>query len=143
VKERSRAGISQIEGTASAEPAEPTGLLYLKKSSPGAGGARPNWPSGSVAPSANAGDTGDKGSIPERGRSPGGGNGNQLKNSGLENPHGQRSLAGCSPWGRRELDMTERLSTHLQQAGEPKWSEEEEKGEGRRRQGEAEVREVG
>ena len=25
--------------------------------------------------------------------------------------HGQRSLAGCSPWGRRELDMTERLST--------------------------------
>ena len=25
--------------------------------------------------------------------------------------HGQRSLAGYSPWGRRELDMTERLST--------------------------------
>ena len=24
--------------------------------------------------------------------------------------HGQRSLAGCSPWGRKELDTTERLS---------------------------------
>ena len=26
----------------------------------------------------------------------------------LEIPHGQRSLAGCSPWGRKESDMTER-----------------------------------
>ena len=27
--------------------------------------------------------------------------------------HGQRSLAGYSPWGRKELDMTERLThTH-------------------------------
>ena len=25
--------------------------------------------------------------------------------------HGQRSLAGCSPWGRRELDMTVQLTT--------------------------------
>jgi len=25
--------------------------------------------------------------------------------------HGQRSLVGCSPWGRRHLDTTERLST--------------------------------
>ena len=24
--------------------------------------------------------------------------------------HRQRSLAGCSPWGRKELDMTERLT---------------------------------
>ena len=31
----------------------------------------------------------------------------------LENPHGQRSLAGYSPWGPRELDMTERLSTYF------------------------------
>ena len=23
--------------------------------------------------------------------------------------HGRRSLVGCSPWGRKELDMTERL----------------------------------
>ena len=32
-------------------------------------------------------------------------------NSGLENPHGQRSLAGYSPWGHKESDTTERLST--------------------------------
>ena len=25
----------------------------------------------------------------------------------LENPHGQRSLVGYSPWGRKELAMTE------------------------------------
>ena len=28
------------------------------------------------------------------------------------NSHGQRSLAGCSPWGPKESDLTERLSTH-------------------------------
>ena len=28
--------------------------------------------------------------------------------------HGQWSLAGCSPWCRRELDMTEQLSKHTQ-----------------------------
>ena len=27
--------------------------------------------------------------------------------------HGQRSLAGYSPWGHKELDMTERLSLHF------------------------------
>ena len=27
--------------------------------------------------------------------------------------HGQRSLVGCSPWGREESDMTERLHFHL------------------------------
>ena len=45
------------------------------------------------------------------GRSPGGRHGNPLQYSCLENPHGQRSLAGYSPWGRRESDMTEGLST--------------------------------
>ena len=28
--------------------------------------------------------------------------------------HGQRSLSGYSPWGWKELDMTARLSTHIQ-----------------------------
>ena len=37
--------------------------------------------------------------------------GNQLQYCCLENPHGQRSLEGCSPQGRKESDMTERLST--------------------------------
>ena len=27
--------------------------------------------------------------------------------------HGQRSLVGCSPWGRKELDMTEQLHFHF------------------------------
>ena len=27
--------------------------------------------------------------------------------------HGWRSLVGCSPWGRRESDMTERLHFHF------------------------------
>ena len=26
--------------------------------------------------------------------------------------HGQRSLVGCSPWGHKESNMTEQLSTH-------------------------------
>ena len=47
------------------------------------------------------------GSIPELGRSPGGGHDNPLQYSCLENPHGQRSLAGYSPQGRKELDTTE------------------------------------
>ena len=34
-----------------------------------------------------------------------------LQNSCLENPHGQRSLEGYSPWGRKELDMTEQAHT--------------------------------
>ena len=27
--------------------------------------------------------------------------------------HGRRSLVGCSPWGREESDMTERLHFHF------------------------------
>ena len=53
----------------------------------------------------------DLGSIAGLGRSPGGGYGNPLQYSCLENPHGQRSLEGCSPWGHKESDTTERLST--------------------------------
>ena len=46
-------------------------------------------------------NAGDLGSIPRSGRSPGEGNGTPLQYSCLENPHGQRSLAGYSPWGRK------------------------------------------
>ena len=35
------------------------------------------------------------------------GNANPPRYSSLENPHGQRSLAGYSPWGRKESDTTE------------------------------------
>ena len=48
------------------------------------------------------------------GRRPGGGHGTPLQSSCLENPHGQRSLAGYSPRGRKELDTTERLHFHFQ-----------------------------
>ena len=44
--------------------------------------------------------------IPGSGRPPGGGHGNPLQYSCLENPHGQRSLAGYSLWGCKESDMT-------------------------------------
>ena len=44
---------------------------------------------------------GDLGLIPGLGRSPGGGRGNPLQYSCPENPQGQRSLAGCSPWSAR------------------------------------------
>ena len=53
---------------------------------------------------ANTGDTRDVCSIPGSGRLPGGGHGNPLQCSCLENPHGQRSLVGYSPWGPKELD---------------------------------------
>ena len=41
------------------------------------------------------------------------GNGNPPQYPGLENPHGQRSLVGCSPWGRWVSDTTERLHFHF------------------------------
>ena len=51
---------------------------------------------------------GDLGSIPGLGRSRGEGHGNPLQYSGLENP-----MDWYSPWGRKELDTTERLSLSL------------------------------
>jgi len=53
-------------------------------------------------------NAGDQGSIPRLGRVPGGGHGNRFQYSCLENPLVQ---TGYSPWGRKELDTTERLST--------------------------------
>ena len=55
----------------------------------------------------SGGDIRDVGFVPGLGRSPGGGHGNPFQYSCLENPHGQRSLAGYSPRGRKELDVTE------------------------------------
>ena len=43
-------------------------------------------------------------------RAPGGGHGNPLQDSCLENPHGQRSLVGYSPGGHKELVATEQLT---------------------------------
>ena len=51
-------------------------------------------------------NTGDLGSIPGSGISPGEGNDNPLQYSCLEKSHGLRSLVGYSPWGRKESDTT-------------------------------------
>ena len=58
-------------------------------------------------PPANAGDLRDAGLIPGLGKFPGGGHGSPLQYSCLEKFHGQRSLAGYSPWDRKESDETE------------------------------------
>ena len=71
-----------------------------------------DFPGGSDGkePACNAGDTG---LIPGWGRSPGGRHGNPLQYSCLENPHGQRNLAGYSPWGHKEWNTTEQLRLPL------------------------------
>ena len=52
-------------------------------------------------------NAGHLGLIPGLGRSPGGGYGNPLQYSCLENPDRQTSLAGYSLWNLKELDTTE------------------------------------
>ena len=47
-------------------------------------------------------NAGDPVLIPRWGRSPGGGYDNPLQYSCVENPHGERSLAGYSSWGHKE-----------------------------------------
>ena len=58
-------------------------------------------------PTASAANMRDVGLIPGLGGSPEGGHGNPFQYSCLENPHGQRSLVGYSPWGSKKLDTTE------------------------------------
>ena len=58
---------------------------------------------------ANAGDTGEAGSIPGLGRSPRGGNGNALQHSCQEN-----TMDRGAWWDYKESDMTEQLSAHTQ-----------------------------
>ena len=62
-------------------------------------------------PAANAGDPG---LVSGLGRSPGGGHGNPLQHACLENPHGQRSLAGYSPWGHKESGQLSDCYSHAQ-----------------------------
>ena len=56
------------------------------------------FPGGSASKESSC-NAGDLGLIPGLGISPGGGHSNTLQYSCLENLHGQRSLASCSPWG--------------------------------------------
>ena len=57
-------------------------------------------------------NVGDLGPIPGFGRSPGGGHGNPLQYSCLENLHGQRSLADYISRGHTESNTTEQLNTY-------------------------------
>ena len=76
------------------------------------------FPSSSVGKE-SACNTGDEGSIPGLRRSPGEGYGNPLQYSCLENPHGQRSLAGYSSSGQKELDTTEETQHAHTQMDQP------------------------
>ena len=56
-------------------------------------------------------------SIPEAGRSPGGGNGNPLQYSCLENPMDReawQATVRLPLWGSKELDKSEYTDTHTQ-----------------------------
>ena len=61
---------------------------------------------------ASAGDIRQMGSTPGSERSPGGGHGNPLQYSCLENPMDRGAWRPLSPWDREESHTTERLSTH-------------------------------
>ena len=74
----------------------------------------PSFPGGSVVKNlpVNAGDTRDKRSVPGLGRSPGGGNGNLLQDSLLENPM-DRGVWRAQVHGVAESGTTEQLSSHI------------------------------
>ena len=57
--------------------------------------------------------SGDQGSIPGSGRTPGEGNGYQLQYSCLREFYGQRGLACCNPWAHKRSNMTEWLTLSL------------------------------
>ena len=64
-------------------------------------GYRLGFPGGSAGKE-SACSAGDLGSISGLGRSLGGGHGNPLQYPCLENPHGEKSLAGYSPSGHSQ-----------------------------------------
>ena len=63
-------------------------------------------------PLANAGDTGDVGSVPGSGRSPGEGDGNPFQYSCLENPMDREACQATVDGVTKELDTTEHTHTH-------------------------------
>ena len=69
------------------------------------------FPGGSVVKNLPP-NAGDLSLIPGLGRYPEEGHDNQLQYSCLENPHGQRSLAGYIPWGLKKSDTTELSTQH-------------------------------
>ena len=107
-------GLSQwLTGKESACNAGDSGLIPGSERPIGEGIGYPlQWEVQEDFPCGSAGEEsscnpGDLSSIPGLGRSPGEGNGSPLQYSCLQNPHGQRSLAGYSPWSLKESDMIE------------------------------------
>ena len=64
-------------------------------------------------PPADAGDVRDTGLMPGSGRSPGGGHGNSLQYSCLENPMDRWSRVVYRPWSCKNLDTIWHESTHI------------------------------
>ena len=56
---------------------------------------------------------GNSGLIPGSGTSPGGGNGNPLQYSCLGNPIDRGAWWAISPWGPKDLDVTEHVLIHI------------------------------
>ena len=83
----------------------------------------PGFPRGSDGKESTC-NVGAPGLIPASGSSPGGGHGNPLQDSCLENPI-QSSLVGYSPWGPKESDVTEWL-THRERIPEASFSDSNE-----------------
>ena len=67
---------------------------------------------------ANAGDIRDTGSIPGWGRSPGGGHGNPLQSSGLENPMDRQAWKATAHRIAKSQTRLSQLGTHAR-AGSP------------------------
>ena len=63
-------------------------------------------------PPANAGDAIDTGSIPESGRSPGGGHGNPLQYPCLQNRMDRGAWRATMHWVAKSQTQLKRLSTH-------------------------------
>ena len=81
------------------------------------------FPGGTVVknPSTNAGDTRDGGVVPGWGRPPGGGSGNPLQCSCLENSTGSGGWQ-CVAWGHKESDTTEHTHTYTKRfANKEEW----------------------
>ena len=102
-------------GKESSYSAGSSGLIPGLGSFPGEGIGLPTpvflgFPGGSDGKESTC-NVGDLGSIPGLETSSGGGHGNLLQYFCLENAHGQRSLAGYSPWDLKESVTTEQLST--------------------------------
>ena len=87
---------SSTPGRCQGMPSPPQPFPMLKRGLPPGFG----FPGGSGGEE-SACNLGDLSWIPGLGRPPGGGHGNPLQYSCLENPRGQRSLGGCSPWGHK------------------------------------------